>query len=47
MSPDIQRLAASGLVSFADIQQINGQSSSADESIDIEYVAVTKGGIVE
>tara|TARA_R110000751_G_scaffold58382_1_gene123273 strand:+ start:1681 stop:2169 length:489 start_codon:yes stop_codon:yes gene_type:complete len=47
MSPDIARLAASGLVTFADIQEINGQSANETESIDIEYVAVTKGGIGE
>ena len=45
MTPEIARLAASGLVTFADIQQINGQSANASESIDIEYVIVTKGGI--
>ena len=45
MSPDIDRLAASGAVTFADIQEINGQSASDTDSIDIEYVAVTKGGV--
>jgi len=45
MSPEIDSLAASGLVTFLDIQEINGQSASADDSIDIEYIAVTKGGV--
>tara|TARA_Y100001973_G_C5188952_1_gene329663 strand:+ start:1498 stop:1986 length:489 start_codon:yes stop_codon:yes gene_type:complete len=47
MSPETDYLAASGPVTFADIQQINGASASTTESIDIEYVAVTKGGIEE
>ena len=47
MSPDIDRLAASGAVTFADIQEINGQANNTEDSIDIEYVAVTKGGVGE
>tara|TARA_R100001530_G_scaffold110512_1_gene77793 strand:- start:47 stop:529 length:483 start_codon:yes stop_codon:yes gene_type:complete len=47
MSPESDRLAASGAVTFADLQQINGASESETDSIDIEYVAVTKGGVGE
>lgn len=47
MSPESDRLAASGAVTFADLQQINGASASETDSIDIEYVAVTKGGVGE
>ena len=47
MSPESDRLAASGVVTFADLQQINGASASETDSIDIEYVAVTKGGVGE
>ena len=47
MSPESDRLAASGAVTFADLQEVNGASDSVDDSIDIEYVAVTKGGVGE
>jgi len=46
MSPDMSGAAAVAAITFADIEEINGQSDSEDTSIDIEYVAVTKGGII-
>jgi len=47
MSPESDRLAASGAVTFVDLQEVNGASDSDTDSIDIEYVAVTKGGVGE
>lgn len=45
MSPDMDSHAASGSVTLADISEINGQSSSETDAIDIEYVVITEGGI--
>jgi len=41
MNDAVDATTATGAITFADIQSISGQSSSADTAIDIEFVMVT------
>tara|TARA_Y100000114_G_scaffold72368_1_gene66303 strand:+ start:5747 stop:6214 length:468 start_codon:yes stop_codon:yes gene_type:complete len=41
MSPDLDATTATGVVNFADIQAIAGQSSHATDAVDVEFIIVT------
>ena len=41
LSPDVDATTSTGVVTFANIEAIVGQSNSATEDIDIEYLIVT------